>query len=166
MGTPGGGTGAWLLIAAAGCYALGAVLIDRWFADLPSLSVSAAMLIAATPLTMLIALPLEGSPRWTTAGVTAVILLGAARTAGGFAAFFALIKNAGAHGASLITYAAPVVALAAGFAIRDEPLSMPSAIGTVLILLGAWFCLRQRPAPPPTSAGGPAIPASQRTVEG
>ncbi|SDP03293.1 Permease of the drug/metabolite transporter (DMT) superfamily [Pedococcus dokdonensis] len=164
MGTPGGGIGAWLLIAAAGCYALGAVLIDRWFADLPSLSVSAAMLIVATPLTMLVALPIEGSPRWTTGGVTAVVFLGAACTAGGFAAFFALIKNAGAHGASLITYAAPVVALAAGFAIRGEALSMPSVIGTVLILLGAWFCLRQRPARPRTSVSGPAMPASQRTA--
>jgi drug/metabolite transporter (DMT)-like permease len=165
MGTPGGGIGAWLLIAAAGSYALGAVLIDRWFAELPSLSVSAAMLIVATPLTMLTALSAEGFPRWTTAGATAVVLLGAACTAGGFAAFFALIKNAGAHGASLITYAAPVVALAAGVAIRSEPVSMQSGIGTVLILLGAWFCLRQRPARPRTSAGGKATHAPQRTVE-
>ena len=164
MGTPGGGIGAWLLIAAAGCYALGAVLIDRWFADLPSLSVSAAMLIVATPLTMLTAVTTEGFPRWTTAGATAVVLLGAACTAGGFAAFFALIKNAGAHGASLITYAAPVVALAAGFAIRDEPLSMKSVIGTVFILLGAGFCLRHRPTRPRTSAGGKVTHAPQHTV--
>ncbi|KRF24806.1 DMT family transporter [Phycicoccus sp. Soil803] len=165
MGTPGGGMGAWLLIAAAGCYALGAVLIDRWFADLLSLSVSAAMLIVATPLTMLTAVTTEGFPRWTTAGATAVVLLGAACTAGGFAAFFALIKNAGAHGASLNTYAAPVVALAAGFAIRDEPLSMKSVIGTVLILLGAGFCVRQQPALPGTSASGKATRAQHRTVE-
>jgi drug/metabolite transporter (DMT)-like permease len=168
MGSPSGGIGAWLLIAAAACYALGAVLIDRWFADLPSLSVSAAMLIVATPLTMLTALTAEGFPRSTTAGataVTAVILLGAACTAGGFAAFFALIKNAGAHGASLITYAAPVVALAAGVALRSEPVSMQSGIGTVLILLGAWFCLRQRPARARTSAGGTATHAPQHTVK-
>jgi drug/metabolite transporter (DMT)-like permease len=88
-----------------------------------------------------------------------------ADTAGGFAAFFALIKNAGAHGARLITYAAPVVALAAGFAIRDEPLSMKSVIGTVFILLGAGFCLRQQPALPGTSASGKATRAPHRTVE-
>lgn len=145
MGTPGGGVGAWLLIAAAGSYGLGAVLIDHWFADLPSLSVSAAMLIMATPLTVLIALATEGAPRPTIAGATAIVLLGVACTAGGFAAFFALIKNAGAHSASLITYAAPVVALAVGVAVRNEPMSMRSALGTMLILLAAWFCLRQRP---------------------
>lgn len=145
MGTPGGGSGAWLVIAAAGSYGLGAVLIDHWFAELPSLSVSASMLILATPLTVLIALITEGAPSTTLGGATAVIVLGAACTAGGFAAFFALIKSAGAHGASLITYAAPVVALAVGVAIRNEPLSTQAAIGTVLILMGAWFCLQQRP---------------------
>lgn len=159
MGTPSAGIGAWLLIAAAACYALGAVLIDHWFADLPSLTVAAAMLIVATPLTMLTALTMEGPPRWTTAGAAAVVLLGAACTAGGFAAFFALIKNAGAHGASLITYAAPVVALAAGVAIRSEPVSMQSGIGTVLILLGAWFCLRQRPTRPRSSTVREATPS-------
>ncbi|MGA8979444.1 MAG: DMT family transporter [Pedococcus sp.] len=159
MGSPGGGIGAWLLIAAAGCYALGAVLIDHWFADLPSLAVSAAMLIVATPLTMLTAVTTEGLPRWTAAGATAVVLLGAACTAGGFAAFFALIKNAGAHGASLITYAAPVVALAAGVAIRSEPVSIQSGVGTALILLGAWFCLRQGPARAQTSTVREATPA-------
>ncbi len=61
MGTPSAGIGAWLLIAAAACYALGAVLIDHWFADLPSLTVAAAMLIVATPLTMLTALTMEGA---------------------------------------------------------------------------------------------------------
>lgn len=151
LGSPGGGAHAWLLVAAAASYGLGAVLVGHWFADEPGLSASAAMLVIASPITTLIALPIDGIPELTMPGVSAVVLLGAACTAGGFAAFFALINAAGPHGASLITYAAPVVALTAGTVLRSEPLTAGSIAGAAMILAGAWVCLRRGTKSPQAS---------------
>ncbi|WP_344810128.1 DMT family transporter [Microlunatus ginsengisoli] len=157
LGAPGAGVGAWLLVAAAACYGLGAVLVARWFATEPSLPIAAAMLVVAAPIAVVVAGFVDGMPPASVRGVVAMVLLGAACTAGGFAAFFALIKTAGAHSASLITYVAPIVALAVGVAFRGESLTFGSVLGTTLVLAGAWICLRyasgstkRRPASPPT----------------
>lgn len=166
LGAHGSGVAAWALVVAAASYGLGAVVVDRWFAEVSSLSISAAMLAIAAPLMILLAVLVEGVPRPTLTGVTMVIVLGAGCTAGGFAAFFALIKRAGAHSASLITYAAPLVALIAGIAVRGEPLSMRAALGTIAILLGAWFCLRPRASDPSTATTERGPAARQRALTG
>jgi drug/metabolite transporter (DMT)-like permease len=161
LGGPDMGVGAWLLLAAAGCYGLGAVLVGGWFADVPSLSVSAAMLGVAAPITVAVSVPVDGVPSVGVRGIVAVLLLGAACTAGGFPAFFALIRTAGAHSASLITYVAPVVALVLGLAFRGEAVTISSIGGTVLVLGGAWICLRPTDSSTTTPSGSTTLPSRE-----
>lgn len=148
-----------MLLVAAALYALGAMLIGHWFADAPSLPLAAVTLLVSASVTLAL-VPLEGMPSLTTRGTVALLVLGAACTAGGMAAFFALIAEAGAHSASLITYAAPVVAVAVGWAVRDQPVTLRMLAGTALVLLGAWVCMRgARTAPPaPVTAPGASTP--------
>jgi drug/metabolite transporter (DMT)-like permease len=135
-------------VGAAASYALGAVLVGRWFADLPGLVVAAVMLlIAAVPCTVLAVL-FDPAPSASATAITAVVVLGAACTAAGFASFFALIASTGPARAALITYAAPVVATVAGAVVLDEPVTLATAAAIALVLAGAVLAAhRSDPAP-------------------
>lgn len=154
LGTPGAGIGAIPVLAAAGCYGLGAVLVDHWFADAPRLPLAAAMLSVAC-------VPLVGAAGATNAFhplsvdvLGALLVLGLMCTAGGFVSFFGLIRAAGPTPAATITYTAPLVALALGASVDGEPLTMLTLCGTALVLAGAWMSSAGRRAPHnPTRAG-------------
>jgi drug/metabolite transporter (DMT)-like permease len=136
-GVDGTGDGLPLLLVAGASYGLGAVLLARWFADVPPLTVVCAMLLcAAVPLTLL-AIIVDGVPTPTLDTTASLVVLGLACTAGGFIAFFALIRAAGPTTAALITYVAPIVATIAGVGLLDEPFTVVAVLGTALILLGA-----------------------------
>lgn len=157
LGAPGSGPGAPAVLAAAACYAVGAVLVSHWFAHVPSLTVASGVLVVATPITAVLAVAAElrsGLPSPTGSGVFALVALGVAGTAGGMAAFFALIKEAGPGNAALITYAAPIVALAAGVALLHEPLRPNNLIGCTLILAGAAVVMRAPITPDRRAAAG------------
>jgi drug/metabolite transporter (DMT)-like permease len=110
----------------------------------PSLTVVAGMLLlAAVPLIPL-ALVLEPFPAPTATALLSIMVLGVLCTAGGFAAFFALITAAGPARAALITYVAPIVAVAV---ILREPVPKQAILGVVIILLGAALATR-RPRTP------------------
>ncbi|GAA4980058.1 DMT family transporter [Pseudonocardia tropica] len=148
VGFSGAGAGVPLIVGAAASYALGAVLVGRWFADLPGLVVAAVMLlIAAVPCTVL-AMLLDPAPSASVTAITAVVVLGAACTAVGFASFFALIASAGAARAALITYAAPVVATIAGAVVLDETVTLATLAAIALVLAGAVLATH-RPDPTP-----------------
>ncbi|MCF3177949.1 DMT family transporter [Streptomyces sioyaensis] len=154
LGVAGGGGDAVLVLAAAACYAIGAVLMHRLFPDVPPLTVSAGMLtLAAGPL-LAVALVTEPAPQASTRVLLAVLGLGVACTAGGFTAFFALIATEGPARAAFITYVAPVVAVASGVLLRSEPVTARTIAGTVLILAGAAQAARRprRPCPQPQRA--------------
>jgi drug/metabolite transporter (DMT)-like permease len=74
--------------------------------------------------------------------VAAVAALGIARTAGGFAAFFALIRIAGPVRASITAYFSPIVAVLAGNVVLDEPITSQTVPGISLILVGAYCANR------------------------
>lgn len=137
LGVQGAGAGTPLILLAALSYALGALLVGRWFHDVPALTVVGAMLLVASgPLVVLAAL-LEPAPTLTGQAVGSVLVLGFVCTAGGFTAFFALINQAGPTRAALITYAAPIVAVSAGVAVLHEALTLRTLAGAALILTGA-----------------------------
>lgn len=148
VGFSGAGAGVPLIVGAAASYALGAVLVGRWFADLPGLVVAAVMLlVAAAPCTVLAVL-FDPAPSASLTAIMAVVVLGAACTAAGFASFFALIASAGAARAALITYAAPVVATIAGAVVLDEPVTLATVAAIALVLAGAVLAThRSNPAP-------------------
>ncbi|MFI7131416.1 DMT family transporter [Nonomuraea sp. NPDC050153] len=154
FGVGGGGPGMPLIIAAAACYGLGALLVRRWFAGVPGIVVTTAMLLLATPPLLALAAVTDPAPQLTTQVLIAVLVLGVVCTAGGFTAFFALISAAGPVRASFITYVAPLVAVAAGVLVQGEPVTFRMVAGTVLVLLGASLAVRT-PAPPAPDTHGP-----------
>lgn len=142
LGTPGSGIGAAMVLAAAGCYGLGAVLVGHWFADAPRLPLTAAMLtMACVPL--LAAAGALGALRPVPVHAVGVLLvLGLVCTAGGFVSFFALIRTTDPTSAATITYTAPLVALALGVWVGGEPVTALTLCGTALVLAGARLTLR------------------------
>jgi drug/metabolite transporter (DMT)-like permease len=131
------GAGA-ILLAAAG-YAAGPMILKKRFADIdPRASMAAALAVAALVLTpAAIVAPPEGSvpaEAWLS-----LIVLGVFCTAAAFVLYGVLVVEAGPSRASVITYVAPVVALALGVLALDERPGLGSIVGLVLILGGSWL---------------------------
>lgn len=156
LGLQGAGVGVPLVLAAAACYGLGPLLVRRWFADVDSLVLAAALLLVAVPPLLAAAVSAESLPGLTATGVGAVAVLGIACTAGGFAAFFALIRAAGPVRASITAYVAPMVALLAGNLVLDEPITSRAVLGVMLILASAYCSAHRqhRPLTSKTHGGG------------
>ncbi|MEV7136541.1 DMT family transporter [Arthrobacter sp. NPDC093128] len=144
LGLEGAGPGVLLIAGAALAYGLGAILIDHWFSDHDALTVAAAMILTAAPLLIAIAVAAEPIRAPSNTTVFALITLGVACTAGGFSAFFALIKCAGPTIAALTTYTAPIIAVVAGVFVLHEKLTLWQVLSCSLILVGAAFIVRPR----------------------
>jgi len=143
LGVDGSGPGAGLVLVASGSYALGAVLVGRWFSAVPPLRVVSPMTLLAAPVLVAVAATTETLPSPTWTGVGTVAVLGLACTAGGFWTFFTLIARADASRAALITYVAPIVAVAAGAILLDEPIGVRTVFGIILIFVGAALATRR-----------------------
>ena len=85
------------------------------------------------------------------ASITALVVLGVVNPGSAYWLFYALIDEAGAATASVITYVMPVVALGLGVAVLGEDLTVGAVIGLILIGAGAWLATAHRPGgrPPP-----------------
>jgi drug/metabolite transporter (DMT)-like permease len=119
-------------------YAMGAMVIGRFLSDVPPLGVIAVSLAIAALLYVpfvLSAWPPSISPE--AAGST--VVLGVVCTAIAFLLFFALIREAGATRATVITYLNPVVALLLGVMLLNEPLTPGMLAGFALVLLGSYL---------------------------
>ena len=133
-----------VLLSALG-YAAAALVYRRWLADAPALGVTALMTLlssAAFAAPVAADLPRQIPPA---SSILALIALGLVNTGLAYWLFYALIDDAGAATASLITYVMPVVALALGVGLLAEPLTAVAVTGLVLIALGAWLAA-SRPA--------------------
>ena len=131
---------------AAACYGVGAVLVGRWFGDVPPITVVAGVLAVAGPVLTVLALLAEPLPSPSGPGIAALAVLGLLCTAAGLVSFFALIGRAGPDRAALITYVAPVVAVLCGVVVLAEPVGTRTVAGAGLILVGAWLATRPAPA--------------------
>ncbi|MGA8211160.1 MAG: DMT family transporter [Nocardioidaceae bacterium] len=105
-------------------------------------------------LTLLILTPLDGitaiaEDRRATIGL--VIGLGILGTGVAYILYYVVVDRLGAVTASSATYIPPVVALAIGWLLVDEPLTIVDAAAVVAILTGV-VVLRSRPALPATPA--------------
>src|SRR5213593_2895802 len=133
-------------------YTIGPMIVERKLGGLPSLGVVAASLgitaVAYAPFG-LAQLP---STLPSSSVLFAVAVLGVICTAVGFVTFFALITEAGAPRATVITYVNPAVALAFGVALLGEPFTPGIAIGFVLIVLGSVLATRRAAPPLPVSS--------------
>lgn len=133
--------GSLAVVAAAVCYALGALYAGRRFAGLPPVLVSFGSLAFAT----LFALPL-GAAEASSAGwkpLAAVVALGVGATAVAYVLYFGLIAGAGASRAILVTYLVPPLALVYGATFLDEQVTALALAGLALVLAGVALGTRR-----------------------
>jgi drug/metabolite transporter (DMT)-like permease len=125
------------LLAAAVCYAAGAVYIQRVIPDIPPLAIATtAMTISAIvmiPFAVAAGFPLPDP-------ITAIwlVVLAVAATGGALVLFYALIRSAGAVRANLAGYLAPVFAIAYGVFL-GETIHVQEIAGLALILAGSFL---------------------------
>lgn len=133
-----GGDG-WFILAALGatlCYGFGGNYSRTRLSHLPS-RVLAAGSCAAAALVLLI----PGVLLWPEAPVSdiawgAALGLAALSTAAALLLYFKLLASAGATAASIVTMLVPVSALAWGFLLLGESISLQVLVGMVVTLLG------------------------------
>jgi drug/metabolite transporter (DMT)-like permease len=141
-----GGIPVWAIgavfVVAVG-YAVAPMLADRRLKEVPTLGVISVSL-SAVALVYLPFAVVQMPAHLPRANVLASILgLGAVCTALAFICFFALIAEAGAVRATVITYVNPAVALLAGVAVLGEHLTAGIVIGFPLVLLGSYLATRK-----------------------
>jgi drug/metabolite transporter (DMT)-like permease len=158
------GAGA-ILLAAVG-YAAGPMIYKRKLADVdPRATMGASLIVAAAVLAPLAAVdPPSSSP--SASALVALVVLGLFCTAAAFVFFGALIAEVGPGRALVITYVAPVVAVALGVTVLGERPGAGAVAGLLLILAGSWLSTDGRLPPGLTAIvtrlrkrGGDAAPA-------
>jgi drug/metabolite transporter (DMT)-like permease len=131
--------GALAVLFSAFCYAVGPMVLKRHFADLdPRASMGGALAVAAVVLLPAVAVDPPSSVPSTDA-IVALLVLGLFCTAAAFVFYGALVAEAGPGRALVITYVAPVVAVALGVAVLGESLGAGAVAGLLLILAGSWL---------------------------
>lgn len=133
------------VVLAAACYAVAPIIVTRGLAEVPpmtltagALSVSALVCAVPAALTWPARIP-------SAAALGSILVLAIVCTAAAFVLFLLLITEIGPGRATAITYVNPVVAVALGAVVLDEPLTVPTVVAGLVVLLGT--VLVTRPAP-------------------
>jgi drug/metabolite transporter (DMT)-like permease len=132
------GWGGLELLAAAACYAAGAVYIQRVIPDVPPLATAAAAMTVSA-IAMIPFAVTAGFPVPDLATALWLIVLAVAATGGALVLFYALIRSAGAVRANLAGYLAPVFAVAYGSVFLGEAVHYQDVAGLALILAGSFL---------------------------
>ena len=135
-----------VLLAAVG-YAIGPMLIKSGLGDVDARAMMAgALALAALILTpAALVAPPEAMP--SADAIAAVIVLSVFSTATAFVVFAILVGEVGPSRASVITYVAPVVAVALGVGLLGERPGAGAIAGLLLILAGSWLATGGRRPP-------------------
>jgi drug/metabolite transporter (DMT)-like permease len=151
----GGGSllGALACIGAATCYGIAFPYLRRHLTGRPETAVAiSAAQVGLGGLLLLLVAPLDSLPdEWP--GVEAwlsIVALGALGTGVAYVLNFNVVRAAGAHTGSMVTYLVPVFAVVLGVTILDEPLSWHEPAGGALIIAGVALAQR-RPARRPST---------------
>lgn len=125
---------------AAACYGLGTPYMRRHFGHRAEgvVAISAAQLLCATAVMLVVALTSEGLPTATpsTSALLSVVALGALGTGIAYVLFTSVIRAAGATVAASVTYLMPIVSTTLGVLVLSEPLGWNEPVGAVVILGG------------------------------
>jgi drug/metabolite transporter (DMT)-like permease len=134
--------GAGCVVISTICYAVGALIIQRYLHGVDSIGPIAGSLAIAS-LMLLVPAMLSLPHRMPSAlALSSVAILGLVCTALSMLMMFYLVRNAGASRATIITYINPAVATLLGMALLDERLGAWGLTGFGLILLGSWLATR------------------------
>lgn len=159
--------GAGMVLLATLGYACATLIVKRHLSDVPPVALAASTMSITTIVLMPLAIATAPASLPSAEVAGSLAALGLICTALAFLAFYALIAEAGAGRAALITYINPVVAVLLGVLILDEKLSASIAGGTALILAGSWLATRPQRAlrvdvPLPSDPGPGSIPAAEQ----
>jgi len=130
--------GLGVLLASVG-YAIGPILTKRRITDVPPIGIAASV-VALSTLTLLPVAPFSVPSEMPSLGAWAALaVLGAGGTGTAFLIFFVLNGDVGPSRASVVAYIAPFFSVMYGVTLLDEPFSLGTAAGLVLILTGSWM---------------------------
>ncbi|WP_367048771.1 DMT family transporter [Streptomyces sp. Je 1-332] len=139
--------GALAIVGAAASYAVGFAYMGHHLVGkgVPTLSLSAAQLMAATVLTAP-ALPAGGAQplQVTPTTLIAIAVLGIFATGVTFHLTYRIIADEGATNAATVGYLLPVVSVALGAIVLDEAFSFRVAAGMAVVLIGVSMTRRQK----------------------
>jgi drug/metabolite transporter (DMT)-like permease len=148
-------------VAAAACYAIGAVFARLRFTGEHPLSLSAGQLVSGlillTPFAAVVGVR-EGVTLHVDSTLS-ILALGVFNTGFAYVMYLWLLAEAGAVKASLVTYVIPVTGLLLGWAVLDEGIGPAAIAGLVLIVAGIAVVNRAalRRLRPPTPAVEPVL---------
>jgi drug/metabolite transporter (DMT)-like permease len=127
-----------ILLAAVG-YAAGPMILNR---HLTALDPRALMAVALAIASLALVVPAWVKPPDAMPpgeAIVAILVLGLLCTAAAFVLFGMLIADVGPGRATVITYVAPVVAVALGVTVLGERPGAGAVAGLLLILAGSWL---------------------------
>ncbi len=150
--------GAVAILAACFCYAIGGFVVKGGYRGVPPLVSSTVALFAATLITLPPALATAHLTVPSLRAILAVLGLGVANTALAFVVYYRLIGELGAGRAALVTYIAPVFALAYGAIFLGEAITPAAVGGFGLVLAGVWLAARGRATAGAAPARAPIRP--------
>ncbi len=132
----------WGLLAGL-CWAIGTFIVKRTSWPGMGISLTFWQVFICLPPIALGALIFDGLPtHWPSAGaIAATLYSGAIPMALGTAAWFALVKLLPAQVAALSSIAIPIVAIASGILLLDEPLSALQAAAIASTVVSLWLAL-------------------------
>jgi drug/metabolite transporter (DMT)-like permease len=158
--------GGLMILAAAFCYAVGAMLIKYKLPGVPPVAVAGGNMAIAALVTLPLFLASLPDHTPSVKSVSALVALGVAGTGIAFLWFYTLIAELGPARASVIAYIAPGFSVAYGVTLLGEPFSAGAVAGLALILAGSWLAVQgrlpswaARGAPPPATAPAATAPA-------
>jgi drug/metabolite transporter (DMT)-like permease len=132
----------WGLLAGF-CWAIGTFVVKRTSWPGMGLSLTFWQVVISLPPIALGALAFDHLPaRWPSTGaIVATLYTGAIPMALGTATWFALVKMLPTQVAALSSIAIPIVAIASGILLLDEPLSALQAVAIASTVLSLWLAL-------------------------
>lgn len=128
-----------LILLAAVSITIGTVLVRRIHPGLPVPTLTGWAMVIGAAVQFGFSRALAESVVWGRVGPAAVFLvvyLAVFAGAFGFVLYFWLLERVGALEANLVTYVNPLVALATGWLLLDEPIQYAAVVGFVVIAAG------------------------------
>ena len=128
-------------------YAMGPAILARPLKGLPGIGIMASALAITSLGYVPVVLATDGVPSAMPSGkvIASVLTLAVICTAVAFMLLFALVNEVGPVRATTITYLNPAVAVVAGALVLDEPVTVWTVVGFVLVVTGSYL-VNKRPA--------------------
>jgi drug/metabolite transporter (DMT)-like permease len=149
LGVDLGGSGAelvggLLVVAAALGYAIGGFLVKHRLAGMAPVAMSGLVMTASSLLLLGPAVATAPGELPAVGPIAAIAALGVIGTGVAFVIFYRLISTEGPARAFLVTYIAPVFAIAYGATLLGEEITAVTLGGMALILAGSWLAAEGR----------------------